>query len=185
LIERRSVLVITYPCDLYRPGSAELSRVVAVVPLVDETKRGAGVWRGMYDHCPLPRRAADARVQAGNLQVPSTVDGRYLVPRHRVCSLSACGMAFLHQRLVLARSRVITPLEVHEFHLEPVEHERWLWEGWVMSGGDANGYQAWLNTPLPRAGGVVPRLWLDNRQFSFLDGEARRHLQTLGLSPTF
>lgn len=185
-IERRMVLVATYACDLYKPRTATLSHVVAVVPLIDVTNNDASAWRGgMYSRFPLVRRGGGTQTYAADLQVPSTVDSNYLVTAKRLLSLTLPALAFLHQRLMLASTRVASPLDYHEVHLGPVEHERRLWEQWVASGGTADDFEMWLDRPLAMAGGAPPRRWLEKGQYPFLDGAARQELLQCGQTPTF
>lgn len=185
-IERRAVLITTYACDLYRPATAAISEVVAVFPLVDVTGRGQNAWKGgMYSRCPLPPTARTDRIYAADLQVPSTVDSKYLVVTKRLHALTIAALSFLYQRLVLATTRVVASLDYFESQLGPLEHERQLWESWVTSGGGADDFEKWLDTPLARAGGMAPRRWLDRGSFFHLDEEARVALRKAGLAPAF
>ncbi|MBI4493458.1 MAG: hypothetical protein HY690_11775 [Chloroflexi bacterium] len=150
-VERRTVAVIGYPCEMYAQGV--LTRVQSVAVVREAHKLGVPEnWLGAFGVCPVPDLFGDGALWAVDFRSISPVDRAYLRPDHRLACLTEWGWAYLRQRLALYYTRAaITIADLLEAG-KPTWQETQLWQHWNESGRAPGEFQAWLDEFDPNIG---------------------------------
>jgi len=150
-VERRTVMALAYPCEMYERGVLSMVQTVAVV----REARKVGLpddWSGGFAACPLPSLFADGVLWAADFRALCGVDRSFLAHTNRIATLSEIGWAYLRQRLSLYFARVTQHLDDLQQAGRATWDETEMWEQWNTLGRDPAGYQAWLDTPDPNIG---------------------------------
>jgi hypothetical protein len=143
-IERRTVALLGFPCDVYSGGVLGKAQMVAVV----REARKLGVpenWEGAFTACPLPDPFGDGVLWSVDFLTLSPVDRSYLKPENRIACLSEFGWAFFRQRLALCLTRTMIPLDPLEAVGKATWQEIEMWENWNSRGHDPDAFQKWLD----------------------------------------
>lgn len=144
-VERRTVALMGYPCDIYSGGVFARTQMVAVV----REARKVGVpdnWEGGFTACPLPDLFEDGALWAVDFLAVSPVDRSYLRTENRIGCLSEFGWAFFRQRLVLCLTRTMIPLDPLEAVGKATWQEIEMWQEWNSRGHNTDEFQAWLDS---------------------------------------
>jgi hypothetical protein len=177
-VERRMVVVIGYPCDLYMNGQPV--KVQSVAPVVEATKVGIPPdWSGAYTYAPLPDLLGDGKPYAAALSAVSNIDARYLVRSGRVASLSRLGWATFRQRLVLCSSRSVLLIEDLDAGGAATWEELELWTRWCETGLPEKDFTAWLEDRPVTLGGFSRRQALEQGMGVQISGLLAKHLATV------
>jgi hypothetical protein len=149
--ERRLVMVVGYPCDIYEQGRLARVQTIAIVREAEKLRVPAD-WRGAFTVCPLPDLFEDGKLWATDFRTMGTADRFYLSSNKRIASLSQFGWVYLRQRLGVYHTRVA----VHLDDLQAAGRATWeeieLWEQWNALGHDPARFQPWLDTFDPGIG---------------------------------
>jgi hypothetical protein len=151
LVERRLVMALTYPCEMYTQGALARVQSIAVVR-EGEKLRVPTDWRGAFSVCPLPDPFGDGRLWTVDFRATGTVDRSYLLPEKRRACLSELGWAYLRQRLATYHTRVAIHLDDLQRTGEATWTEMELWEQWNTLGLPSDQYQPWLDAFNPGIG---------------------------------
>ncbi len=155
-VDRRLVVVLGYPCDIYSAG--RLAKVQTVAPVIDADKAGIpSDWDGAFTVAPLPDLLGDGRMYAADLRVAANIDAFYLEVANRKRCLSELGWAAFRQRLGLAHTRLINHLSDLVAVGSDVWHEMAMWQRWNERGRPADRFQAWLDGREANLGGFSRR----------------------------
>lgn len=154
--DRRLVVVLGYPCDIYAGG--KLAKVQTIAPVIDAERAGIPAdWDGAFTVAPLPDLLGDGRMHAADLRTAANIDAFYLDVAHRVRCLSEFGWAAFRQRLGLASTRLLN----HLSDLVTVGTETWqemgMWQRWNEAGRNATEFQGWLDGRESNLGGFSRR----------------------------
>lgn len=150
-VDRRTVVALDYPCDMYDHGRLIKVQTVAVVR--EAGKLGVpDDWDGAYSACPLPDPVGDGLLWAADFLTISPVDRAYLTPALRIASLTELGLAHLRQRIVLYATRLKVPLAAILEAGRPVWDELELWDTWTARGRRPEAFAQWLDQFDPRLG---------------------------------
>ncbi len=150
-IERRPMMALAYPCEMYVRGV--LARLQAVVVVREGSKLGMREdWSGLFSGCPLPDLFGDGVLWAADFLTISSVDRSYLTEANRVASLTELGWAYLRQRLALYFTRVTAHLGDLQQAGRATWDETGLWEQWNALGRQSSEYQSWLDILDPQIG---------------------------------
>lgn len=169
VVERRTVVVLGYPCDIYDQGKLVKVQTVAVVTSATQ----AGIpenWDGAFTYAPLPDLHGDGVMWAVNLRTAANIDVSYLRVDGRLRSLSNLGWAVLRQRIGLCATRASMSLE----SLARVGQVTWeeiaLWQRWNEAGKVPEKFQQWLEEADPQLGGFTRRALLERGQSEQVQG---------------
>jgi hypothetical protein len=159
-IERRTVALLGYPCDMYAQGKLVKVQTVAVV--VSAEKFGIpDDWAGAFTLAPLPDLHGDGQVHAVDLRTAANIDASYLVPANRTRSLTEYGWAVFRQRKALCDTRALVSIPA----LTAIGSATWaeigFWQKWNEAGKQPADFQPWLDTPDAHLGGFTRRALLD------------------------
>lgn len=157
-MERRQVLALTYPCEMY--DGPRMTRVQSVAALLEASRVGIkSDWRAPYHFCPVADPFFDGVLWAVDFRTITPVDRAYLTPANRVAAVTEDGWATIRQRLITYFSRLIPAMDrvVESGRAAWAEVE--LWERWNLSGRDSGEFQAWLDAP--NSEGAVRRQLLE------------------------
>jgi len=155
-VERRNVVVLGYPCDIYAQG--KLVRVQTVAPVVQASKAGIPAdWDGAFTMAPLPDLLGDGTMWAADLRVAANIDASYLDVANRKRCLSQLGWAAFRQRLGLAGTRLLNHLTDLVAVGQDVWHEMELWQRWNETGRSSAAFQSWLDGREANLGGFTRR----------------------------
>ncbi|MDO8672682.1 MAG: hypothetical protein Q7O66_14825 [Dehalococcoidia bacterium] len=143
-MERRLVVALSYPCEMYSDGI--LTRVQTIAVVREGYKlRIPPDWYGAFYTCPLPDLFRDGKTWGVDFRTISNVDRSFLTPANRVECLTEYAWAFLRQRLATYFTRVSCHLD----DLRDAGNAAWdeveLWERWCALGRRAEDFQAWLD----------------------------------------
>lgn len=144
--ERRTVMALTYPCEMYE--GPRMTRVQSVAPLLEASRVGIGPeWRAPYHFCPVADPFGDGILWAVDFRTITPVDRAYLTLANRVAAVTEDGWATVRQRLTTYFSRVIPATD----RLVEAGRAAWaeveLWERWNRSGRNSGEFQSWLDAP--------------------------------------
>jgi hypothetical protein len=155
-VERRLVVVLGYPCDIYSGG--KFVKVQTVAPVIEAEKAGIPAdWDGAFTVAPLPDLLGDGRMYAADLRVAANIDALYLDVSSRKRCLSELGWAAFRQRLGLASTRLLNHLTDLVAVGTEVWHEMAMWQRWNEAGRPAEGFQTWLDGREANLGGFSRR----------------------------
>lgn len=159
-IERRTVALLGYPCDVYDHGRP--TKVQSVSLVVDARKRGVpSNWDGTYTLCPLPDLHGDGVMWAVDLGMVANIDVSYLDRTKRVRSLSEDGWAVFRQRKVLTSTRTLVSIPKLRAAGRALWTEVELWHEWNATGAPEEEFQEWLSAPEASFGGFSRRAMLE------------------------
>jgi hypothetical protein len=161
-VERRPVILVGYPCDMY--NGSDLLRVQSVAVVREASKLHVPPdWGGSYSTCPLPDPFSDGLLWAADLPTTTFVDRAYLAPENRIVALSERGWVYLRQRLALYYTRTL----IDAADLGAIGRATWqeegLWEQWIVRGLDPRAFHAWLGEHDPGLGSTRRRALEDGR----------------------
>jgi hypothetical protein len=149
--ERRIVMLLGYPCDIYEQGNLAKVQTIAVVREAEKL-RVPPDWRGAFTVCPLPDLFGDGKLWAVDFRTMATSDRFYLPASHRLACLSEFGWAYLRQRIAVYQTRVA----IHLDDLQAAGRATWdeieLWQQWNAMGHPTERFQPWLDTFNPGIG---------------------------------
>lgn len=150
-IERRPVIALTYPCEMYARGV--LARMQTVALVREASKLGLrDPWEGGFGACPLPDLFEDGVLWGADFRTMGNIDRAYLIATNRIASLSELGWAYLRQRLSLYFTRVTCHLEDLHQSGRATWDEIELWEQWGALGRPPADFQPWLDRLDPNIG---------------------------------
>lgn len=159
-IERRTVALLGYPCDVYDQGRPVKVQSVSLV--VDAQRRGVPAnWDGTYTLCPLPDLHGDGVMWAADLGMVANIDVSYLNRAKRVRALSEDGWAVFRQRVVLTSTRTLVSIPKLRSAGRALWAEVDLWHEWNKAGVPEHDFQEWLDGPEPSFGGFTRRTMLE------------------------
>ena len=157
VVERRRVCITGYPCDLYNP-LGQLFKVQAVAVVRDGSNdRIAEDWQGNLSVCPLPDLNRDGKTWVADFRAVANIDRVYLARTTRVAALTEVGWAHFRQRLALAYTRSLIPIETLKKHGQDIWREVGLWEVW-NSRSSPSEFQDWYRAPCEALDGCAPRV---------------------------
>lgn len=175
-VDRRLVVVLGYPCDMYTAG--KLVTVQTVAPVIDAEKVGIPVdWDGAFTMAPLPDLLGDGRMYAADLRVAANIDAFYLDVAHRKRCLSELGWAAFRQRLGLASTRLLNHLTDLVAVGTEVWHEMAMWQRWNETGRTAEAFQTWLDGREANLGGFSRRSALSRGMHDVVRASLETELQ--------
>jgi len=144
-VERRAVMLLGYPCDIYAQGSLAKVQTIAVLREAEKL-RVPQDWRGAFTVCPLPDLYGDGQPWAVDFRTMGIADRFYLDPAKRVACLSEFGWAYLRQRLSIYHTRVAVHLDDCQAAGRATWEEIDLWEQWTDLGRHPKQFQSWLDS---------------------------------------
>ena len=175
-VDRRLVVVLGYPCDMYTAG--KLVTVQTVAPVIDAEKAGIPVdWDGAFTMAPLPDLLGDGRMYAADLRVAANIDAFYLDVAHRKRCLSELGWAAFRQRLGLASTRLLNHLTDLVAVGTEVWHEMAMWQRWNETGRTVEAFQTWLDGREANLGGFSRRSALSRGMHDVVRASLETELQ--------
>jgi hypothetical protein len=149
--ERRTIMLLGYPCDIYTQGALAKVQTIAIVREAEKL-RVPEDWRGAFTVCPLPDLHEDGRLWAVDFRTMGTADRFYLDTAKRIACLSEFGWAYLRQRLAVYHTRVAVHLDDCRAAGRATWEEIELWEQWNELSHPTAQFQGWLDTFDPGIG---------------------------------
>jgi len=150
-VERRAVMLLGYPCDIYAQGALAKVQTIAVIREAEKL-RVPPDWRGAFTVCPLPDLYGDGKLWAVDFRTMGIADRFYLDTGKRSACLSEFGWAYLRQRLAVYHTRVAVHLDDCQAAGRATWEEIDLWEQWNDLGHPRERFQPWLDTFNPGIG---------------------------------
>jgi hypothetical protein len=143
-IDRRTVAIIGYPCEMYAQGV--LAKVQSVAVVRQAHKLGIPEhWQGAFGTCPLPDLHGDGELWAVDFRALSPVDRTYLTSENRLACLTEFGWAYLRQRLALYLTRAAITINDLQEAGKATWQETLLWQHWNASDRPPGAFQSWLD----------------------------------------
>jgi MoCo/4Fe-4S cofactor protein with predicted Tat translocation signal len=136
-------MIVTHPCSSRSRSTHALKESISVAPIVRCPEGFKPPWAGYYEFFPLPGlKGGEAYV--ANLAEICPVRSEYL-DGHRIACLSSAGLAALFHRLAMNSSRLERIPDHFAPEAERLSTEMDLWELWVSTYDEEDGFQAWLD----------------------------------------